>query len=116
MKGFISGVLATGVVTAVILLFMLEGRQEVQIQQERHIVTQRLNEAEFDRDFSNAWNSMNGREVSENENDQKSIEIARLKERQKAFDKEFDQAFNRTQNDAEALRRELESQSQLSKE
>lgn len=108
MKGFVGGVLATGVITAIVILLMLEGKEEVAIQQERHIVNQRLNDAEFDRDFATAWND-------EQDNaeylDSKKAEIEALKERQKAFDEEFDQAFSRVKSDAQALRAELEKQS-----
>jgi len=108
MKGFISGVVATGVVSAVVLLFTLEGREAVQVQQERHNVNQRLNAAEFDRDFHQAWSQLNDDSPDVKFIKEKQEEIMDLKKRRAEFDEEFDVALSRLKNDAQALRNELE--------
>lgn len=103
MKEFMAGVLLTVPITALLLLFVLDGRQGVQIRQERIITEHQLSAEEFDSDFASAWGG-NQKSESFTGRDQR---IAALRARRERFDQDFEKAYKGAQNDAEDLRRAI---------
>jgi flagellar motility protein MotE (MotC chaperone) len=126
MKGFLAGVFVTAPLTALIMFFVLQGKHDVQLQQERLHVEQRLDELRFDRSFDRAWDELSSSRcncncscpVCENstsntvsstrhvakEQDERDKEIARLKERKAKLDQEFDRQWEQFGKDLEDFR------------
>ena len=55
MNNIFMGIAAGGAVTAVALLLLMQGRDEVRTDQELHRVDTQIERAKFDKEFSRAW-------------------------------------------------------------
>lgn len=62
MNNIFTGIVAGGAVTAVALLLLMQGRDEVRTNQDLHRVDAQIERARFDEEFSRAWGKPNQEE------------------------------------------------------
>lgn len=56
MKGFFTGIVISVPVTAAILMFALQGKEEVRTEQQLQRAEQKVENDKFDKDLANMWN------------------------------------------------------------
>lgn len=111
MKGFLAGVVVTAPITILLLYVVMSGRTNTVMRIERGQIRQQIAEEKFDSDFDQAWNSMS---VSDKEMKERELarqeRLARLREKERQFDEQFNRRFEQSQEDVEDLREILSSQ------
>lgn len=78
-KSFLTGVAVTAPIFAVILMYVLQGREQTDIKQQAQEVRQQIEEAKFDSDFAQAWN---GGKVEVPRNHRERIKALEAEERE----------------------------------
>lgn len=109
MNNIFTGIVAGGAVTALALLFLMQGRDEVRTDQDLHRVDTQIERARFDREFSRAW----GDSAQEEREAQRLVQ---LEERRDALETSKTAQAATAEADTQALRDALNQHDKPEKE
>lgn len=91
LKGFFYGVIVTGGMFAVALLFATQGREEVKVEQKIQRVEKRIDDKRFDAEFDQRWNG-NKPAAKNSDTTADEMELADLKSQQKQLEADNSQS------------------------
>jgi len=116
MKGFFAGIAVTAPITALLIYLAMAGRVETVARIERAHVEQQISTEQFDSDFDRAWDSMSLSDQDRKKREKARQErLARLREKEQAFDRQFAEQFDLSASDAADFREVLSSEKEEEK-
>jgi hypothetical protein len=116
MKGFFAGVAVTAPITALLIYLVMAGRVETVARIERSHVQQQISTEQFDSDFDRAWNSMSLSDKDRQKREKERQErLARLREKEREFDRQFAEQFDLSTADAADFREVLSGEKEEEK-
>lgn len=118
MKSFLYGLAISVPMTAAIVFFALQGRQDVVIQQKAHEVQQQIQSEELRRDFAEAWYDFDNPPSSSEERaekegrfearqEERDSRIAQLKRQRELLSQDLDASFEQMDQDLDDMRAAL---------